>query len=89
MQALSIKDLSVTEHLDSKAMKAVRGGFVAFPIVAFPSIKTDNSKTVSAQQLLTQSMTANNVANDGNALVDGLKNSFTPSMNGHNNVTVY
>jgi len=32
-------------------MKAVRGGFVAFPILAFPTIKTDNSKTVNVQQL--------------------------------------
>jgi hypothetical protein len=89
MKALIIKDLSVTEQLDSKAMKAVRGGFIAFPIIAFPSYKTDNSKTVNAQQLLQQSMTANNDANNGNALVSGLSNTFTPSITGSNNVTVH
>jgi hypothetical protein len=89
MQALSIKDLSVTEQLDSKAMKAVRGGFVAFPIIGFPSISTNNSKTVNVQQLLTQQMDANNDANNGNALASGLTNTFKPSINGSNNVTVY
>lgn len=53
MNALMIKDLSVTEELDSKKMSAVRGGFVPFPsnhFVNIMPISLDASKTVYAKQ---------------------------------------
>jgi hypothetical protein len=88
MKALTIKDLSVTEQLDSKAMKAVRGGYIAYP---FPSLsfKFDNSKTVDAQQLVNQSMDVSAVSNNGNAFAKNLNTTITPTMTGTNNVNVY
>ncbi|ACC72975.1 hypothetical protein PPMP20_28175 [Paraburkholderia phymatum] len=88
MSALMIKDLSVTEQLDSKAMKAVRGGFVAYPY--FPSLKLDfdNSKTVSAQQLVNQGLNIDNVSDNNNAFVSHLPTTIKPTMTAKNNVTV-
>ncbi|MBN3756802.1 hypothetical protein G3N95_27950 [Paraburkholderia sp. Tr-20389] len=88
MSALMIKDLSVTEQLDSKAMKAVRGGFVSYPY--FPSLKFDfdNSKTVSAQQLVNQGLNIDNVSDNNNAFVSHLPTTIKPTMKANNNVTV-
>ncbi len=88
MKALTIKDLSVTEQLDSKAMKAVRGGYVAYPYFPSLSFKFDNSKTVDAQQLVNQSMNIDNVSNNGNAFAKNLNTTITPTMTGTNHVTV-
>ena len=89
MSALMIKDLSIAEQLDSKAMKAVRGGFVAFPY--FPSVKLsfDNSKTVDAQQLVNQGLSINNVSDNNNAFVSHLPTKITPTMTANNNVNVH
>ncbi|MGT2494264.1 hypothetical protein ACU4GD_36810 [Cupriavidus basilensis] len=38
---LAIKDLSVTEELDARAMRAVRGGFVPF-LPVFSAVKIDS-----------------------------------------------
>ncbi|MEM5342056.1 hypothetical protein [Paraburkholderia azotifigens] len=89
MSALMIKDLSIAEQLDSKAMKAVRGGFVAYPY--FPSVKLDfdNSKTVNAQQLVNQGLSINNMSDNNNAFVSHLPTTIKPTMTANNNVTVY
>jgi hypothetical protein len=89
MSALMIKDLSIAEQLDSKAMKAVRGGYVAYPY--FPSVKLDfdNSKTVDAQQLVNQGLSINNVSDNNNAFVSHLPTKITPTMTANNNVNVY
>ena len=88
MSALMIKDLSIAEQLDSKAMKAVRGGFVAYPY--FPSIKLDfdNSKTVDAQQLVNQGVSIDNVSGNNNAFVSHIPTTIKPTVTAHNNVTV-
>jgi hypothetical protein len=88
MTSLMIKDLHVTEQLDSKAMKAVRGGYIAYPY--FPSsYKFDFSKDVSAQQLVNQSLSVNNVSGNGNAFAKDLDTTITPTMTGTNNVNVH
>ncbi|GAB2902083.1 hypothetical protein GCM10027093_43880 [Paraburkholderia jirisanensis] len=89
MKALTIKDLAVTEQLDSKAMQAVRGGYIAYP--AFPSLsfKFDNSKTVDAQQLVNQTGDISAVANNNNAFAQNMNLKITPTMTGTNNVNVY
>ena len=89
MSALMIKDLSVTEQLDSTAMKAVRGGYVVYPY--FPTsdiLKIDNSKNVTAQQLIQQGMTINNMSDNNDAFNNGLPTKITPTMNASNNVIV-
>ena len=88
MSALMIKDLSIAEQLDSKAMKAVRGGFVAYPY--FPSLKFDfdNSKTVNAQQLVNQSLNLNNMSDNNNAFVSHLPTTIKPDLTANNKVIV-
>jgi hypothetical protein len=86
MNPLMIKDLHVTGQLDSKAMKAVRGGYIAYPSFPSLSLMLDNSKTVSALQLLNQSMAVNNVSGNGNALAQNIDTTIAPMMIGANNV---
>ncbi|WP_109477730.1 hypothetical protein [Paraburkholderia sp. C35] len=90
MSALMIKDLSIAEQLDSKAMKAVRGGFLAYPYFPSSSFKfdLDNSKTVDAQQLVNQGLSVNNVSGNNNAFVSHIPTTITPTMTANNNVHV-
>jgi hypothetical protein len=89
MKSLTIKDLAKAEQLDSKAMKAVRGGYIAFPYYPDLSLKFDNSKTVNAQQLVNQSQDVSNISNNGNAFAKNFNTTITPTMTGTNNVNVY
>jgi hypothetical protein len=89
MKSLTIKDLAMAEQLDSKAMKAVRGGYIAFPYYPDLSLKFDNSKTVNAQQLVNQSQDVSNISNNGNAFAKKFDTTITPTMTGTNNVNVY
>ena len=88
MSALMIKDLSVNEALGTKAMKAVRGGYMFAPFGGF-KLDIDNSKKVNAQQLIQQGLTINNVSDNNNAFASGLHTTIKPTMEAHNNVTVY
>ena len=89
MSALMIKDLSVAEELDSKAMKAVRGGYLAYPY--FPSLKFDfdNSKHVDAQQMIQQQADISNVSGNNNAFASGINTTIKPTLTANNNVTVH
>ncbi|HVE06241.1 MAG TPA: hypothetical protein VNE00_03230 [Paraburkholderia sp.] len=89
MNTLMIKDLSVTEQLDSKAMKAVRGGYIAYPLFPSLSFKLDDSKTVSAQQLVDQQLGVNVVAGNNNAFAKNFNTTITPTMTATNNVNVH
>ena len=72
MNTLMIKDLSITEQLDSKAMRAVRGGYgFGAPSTSYfnfsPVVAPNNSKNVDATQLISnelniQNANGNNVA---------------------------
>ena len=87
MSALMIKDLSVNEALGSKAMKAVRGGFA--PYLPGFKLDIDNSKSVSAQQLVSQGVTINNMSDNNNAFAAHLPTTLTTNVHGNNNVTVF
>jgi len=89
MSALMIKDLSVTEELDSKAMKAVRGGYLAYPYFPSLSFDFDNSKHVDAQQLIQQTANISNVSGNNNAFASGINTTIKPTMTANNNVTVH
>src|SRR5262249_10172172 len=89
MKSLTIKDLAMAEQLDSKAMQAVRGGYIAFTYYPDLSLKFDNSKTVNAQQLVNQSQDVSNISNNGNAFAKKFDTTITPTMTGTNNVNVY
>jgi hypothetical protein len=102
MQALTIKDLSVSADLDSRAMSAVRGGTCAVPAMpswcapATPSFcgssyapslsLSANEFNFSANQGLSQSQ--NTLVNNGNnvAFASGITSNVSPTQNGSNNI---
>jgi hypothetical protein len=69
MSALMIKDLSVAEELDSKALKSVRGGYLANPLFPSLSFVFDNSKTINAPQFIQQHMNITNVGGNNSTII--------------------
>ncbi|WP_233834021.1 hypothetical protein [Paraburkholderia sp. ZP32-5] len=87
MKTLMIKDLAVTEQLDSKAMRAVRGGFGPSLYYNFsPVTATNNSKTVTATQLISNELNFQNANGNNVALAAGITSSFDPSVKSDNNI---
>ncbi|NUA32057.1 hypothetical protein [Cupriavidus basilensis] len=80
---LAIKDLSVTEELDARAMRAVRGGFVPFMPV-FSSVKLDS--TFNAQQLIGQTQNVVNMNGNNTAFADDIKSHVSSTQNAENNI---
>jgi len=88
MQTIVIRDLAVTEHLDARAMAAVRGGmlkgFAPFfsPIVAV----SKNDLSFNAAQSLGQSQ--NTEVNNGNnvAFASGISANVQPHQTGTNTI---
>jgi hypothetical protein len=77
MKALTIKDLSVTEQLDSKAMAGVRGGNDwKMKMLAFPAVYQSyaSSKTVSVEQANNQIQ--DNDTGNGSAVFGGSITAF-------------
>ncbi|SIT50302.1 conserved hypothetical protein [Paraburkholderia piptadeniae] len=69
MSALMIKDLSVAEELDSKALKSVRGGYLANPLFPSLSFMLDNSKTINGPQFIQQHMNITNVGGNNSTII--------------------
>ena len=95
MNTLMIKDLSITEELDSKAMSAVRGGTgygYGYPSSSFfnftPVYAPNNSKTVNATQLINTSMYLENANGNNAALVSGITTNMNPHVESSNNIYV-
>jgi hypothetical protein len=104
MQALTIKDLSVSADLDRAAMSDVRGGTCAAPAMPSwcapsapsfcgpsysPSLSlTKNDFNFAATQGLSQSQ--NTLVNNGNnvAFASGITSNVSPSQNGSNNISI-
>jgi hypothetical protein len=101
MQALTIKDLSVSADLDTRAMSAVRGGTCAVPTMPSwcapatpscgpsyaPSLSLSSSEfNFAATQDLCQSQ--NTQVNNGNnvAFASGITSNVSPTQNGSNNI---
>ncbi|WP_233852474.1 hypothetical protein [Paraburkholderia sp. HD33-4] len=89
MKTLMIKDLSVTEQLDSKAMQAVRGGYgpsqyYSFaPVYAPTSVKNSTTTQLISNELNFQNANGNNVA-----FSEGIDSNLSPyivssNSNGH------
>ncbi|HEY2608150.1 hypothetical protein P0D88_04915 [Paraburkholderia sp. RL18-103-BIB-C] len=91
MNTLMIKDLSITEELDSKAMSAVRGGN-GYPSSSYfsfaPVYAPNNSKTVNATQLINTSMYLENANGNNAALVSGITTNMNPHVESSNNIYV-
>ena len=86
MKSLTIKDLSVTEELDSRAMSAVRGGNLPSFWPGYSSSTT--SLSLSAEQLISQSQ--NTISNNGNnvAFASGISSTVKPTQTANNSNTV-
>jgi hypothetical protein len=92
MNTLIIKDLSIAEQLDSRAMSAVRGGYGYGPSSSYfnftPVYAPNNSKTVDATQLISATMNIQNATGNNAAFVAGVTTTITPHMTSNNNITV-
>ncbi|OXC77048.1 hypothetical protein BSU04_18725 [Caballeronia sordidicola] len=86
MKTLMIKDLSVTEELDSRAMSAVRGGNLPGFWPSYSSSTTNLS--FGAEQLISQSQ--NTISNNGNnvAFASGISSTVKPTQTANNYNTV-
>jgi hypothetical protein len=89
MKTLTIKDLSITEELDSKAMSAVRGGsgpsvssYYSFSPVYAP----DNSKKIDATQLISNELNLQNANGNNVAFAAGITSTLDPSVHSSNNI---
>ncbi|PQV54123.1 hypothetical protein [Paraburkholderia sp. BL21I4N1] len=91
MNTLTIKDLSITAQLDSKAMSAVRGGY-GYPSSSYfsfdPVYAPNNSKTVDATQLINTSMSIQNANGNNAAFVAGVTTTINPHVSASNNINV-
>ncbi|SOF00038.1 hypothetical protein SAMN05446635_8091 [Burkholderia sp. OK233] len=97
MNTLMIKDLSITEQLDSKAMRAVRGGLgfgfgFGYPSTSYTNISPvfapNNSNQVSATQLISNEMNIQNANGNNVAFAAGLTSSINPCVTSSNNINV-
>jgi hypothetical protein len=90
MNTLMIKDLSITEQLDSKAMSAVRGGFG--PSTSYynfsPVYAPNNSKTLNTTQLISNELNVQNANANNVAFAAGLTSTIDPALNSSNNIHV-
>jgi hypothetical protein len=92
MNTLMIKDLSITEELDSKAMSAVRGGLgLGFgPSMSYynfsPIVAPNNSKSVTGTQLISTDLNMQNATGNNVAFAAGLGSTLNPYINSGNNI---
>ncbi|HZZ13648.1 MAG TPA: hypothetical protein VFE79_23425 [Paraburkholderia sp.] len=88
MTTLMIKDLSITEQLDSRAMRAVRGGFG--PSTSYynfsPVVMPNNSKNLDATQLITNELNLQNANGNSVAFAAGINSTISPSVSSSNNI---
>ncbi|ACD18383.1 MULTISPECIES: hypothetical protein [Paraburkholderia] len=93
MNTLMIKDLSITEQLDSRAMSAVRGGTGYYPSSSYfnfmPVYAPNNSKTVDATQLINTTMNIQNANGNNAAFVAGISSTIDPHVTASNNINVH
>ncbi|WOD16836.1 hypothetical protein [Paraburkholderia kirstenboschensis] len=91
MNMLMIEDLSITEHLDSKAMSAVRGGTgYMYPSSLYlnfaPVFAPNNSKKVDATQLISTTINIQNANCNNAAFVAGVTTTIDPHVTSNNNI---
>ncbi|OLL28173.1 hypothetical protein BTH42_29000 [Burkholderia sp. SRS-W-2-2016] len=92
MNTLMIKDLSNTEQLDSKAMSAVRGGNAyCYPMPSFsytyaPVCAPNNSKTLTATQMINTAMNIQSANGNDSALTYGTTTNINPAIYSSNNI---
>ena len=92
MNTLMISDLAVTEELDRKTMRVVRGGLTAGGLMSsFPSLsqfKFGNGITIGASQLINQGLNIDNVNGMDTAFATGMSSTITPHQSANNSITL-
>jgi len=91
MNTLMIKDLTVTEQLDSKAMGAVRGGYLPFPSYNsfnFEPISLNTSKNVFASQSNSTLVEIEAATGNGSAFQNNVSTKIDPTVNNSNSIVV-
>jgi hypothetical protein len=92
MNTLMIKDLSITEELDSRAMSAVRGGNGFGSSTSYynfsPIYAPNNSKNVSGTQLISTELDMQNATGNSVAFAAGLSSTLNPSISSGNSIHV-
>jgi len=89
MSALTIKDLHVTEELDSKKMSAVRGGYLAFPSNNFVNIQPINinaSQNVYGKQANATEIDAQIATGNDSAFQSGVFTKSNPYVDNSNSI---
>jgi hypothetical protein len=89
MHTLTIKDLSVTEELDRKAMGAVRGGMlrVALPYWGPSYAFSKSDFSVNASQLIGQTQDVASANGNNVAFADDIRSIVKPSQTATNNIS--
>ena len=91
MNTLMISDLAVTEELDGKTMRAVRGGLTAgteMPLLLSSSpFRFGNGATISPSQLINQGVNIQNYNGMDTAFDTGVSSSITPHQSANNSIT--
>ncbi|GAB3627840.1 hypothetical protein PTE30175_04527 [Pandoraea terrae] len=85
MSTLTIKDLSNAETLDGKTMRAVRGGYLPFPVVYSP-IKLSFDSHIDATQEIAQMQSVTNMNGNGSAFLDHVTSNVNTNQNATNNI---
>jgi len=93
MNTLMIKDLTVTEQLDSKAMSAVRGGYSYMPFPSYNSfnfepISLNASKNVYASQSNSTLVEIEAATGNGSAFLNNVSTKIDPTVSNSNSITV-
>jgi hypothetical protein len=94
MNTLMIKDLSITEELDGRAMSAVRGGYSSYcyPTPSYfsfaPTYAPSSVKNVEGNQWMNTNVTIQNANGNNTALVSGITTTINPQIDASNNITV-
>ena len=88
MKTIMIKDLSLTEELDRKAMASVHGGMVKGSMPSWVSVFdiTNSDVKFDASQLMSQ--TQDTFVNNGNnvAFASGIRSTVNPHQTGANTI---
>ena len=86
MKSLMIKDLEVAKELDGRAMSAVRGGMLLYPLMPYSPVQVTDTTSFSASQLIGQ--TNNIVNNTGNdvAFASNIHSTVNPSQKASNTI---
>ncbi|HEX7910782.1 MAG TPA: hypothetical protein VF534_22185 [Paraburkholderia sp.] len=92
MNTLMIKDLSITEELDGRAMSAVRGGYsYGYPTSSYfnfsPVYAPNESKNILASQGINNAVNIQSANGNNVAFANCITSTINPCVNTSNNIS--